>query len=125
RIEGLFDMFAQEGVAGEEGGLGLGLALAKRLIELHGGAIRASSDGRDQGSSFEITIPVAERNVVAESRPSRRETEGRSRLKPRHVLLVDDNEDTRELMAALLLSHGHRVVTAHDGPSALAALCDR
>jgi signal transduction histidine kinase len=125
RIEGLFEMFAQEGIAGEAGGLGLGLALAKRLIELHGGAIRASSDGRDRGSTFEITIPVAERNVVDESRPSRTEAKGGSRPKTRRVLVVDDNEDTRELMAALLLSHGHRVVTAHDGPSALAALCDR
>ena len=123
RIDSLFEMFAQEGIAGGQGGLGLGLAIAKRLIELHGGAIRASSEGRDRGSTFEVTIPVAAPNAAEPPPASRRRAE-LSRPVPRRVLLVDDNEDARELMSALLLSHGHRVVTAHDGPSALAALCE-
>jgi two-component system, sensor histidine kinase len=122
RIDSLFEMFAQEGVAGDQGGLGLGLALAKRLVELHGGAIRASSAGRDLGSTFEVTLPIAPVDFVDELQPSRIEAERVARSRARRVLVVDDNDDTRELMAAVLVTHGHDVATAHDGPSALAIL---
>jgi CheY-like chemotaxis protein len=125
RIDSLFEMFAQEGAAREHGGLGLGLPLAKRLIELHGGMIRGTSEGRDRGSTFEITLPFVEPDLASESRPPRVGSTYASPRQSRRVLVVDDNEDTRELMAAILVSRGHDVVTAHDGPSALAILGDR
>jgi len=125
RIDSLFEMFAQEGVVREHDGLGLGLPLAKRLIELHGGTIHASSDGRGRGSAFEIMLPIAEPDLAGESRPLRVETPSALPRRSRRVLVIDDNEDTRELMAAILVSRGHDVVTAHDGPSALAILGER
>jgi CheY-like chemotaxis protein len=125
QIDSLFEMFAQEGVVREHDGLGLGLPLARRLVELHGGMIRASSDGRGRGSAFEITLPFAEPDVTGESRPCRGETPSAVPRQSRRVLVIDDNEDARELMAAILASRGHDVTTAHDGPSALAILGDR
>ena len=122
-IDSLFQMFAQEGVSREHGGLGLGLPLAKRLMELHGGSIRASSEGRDHGSMFEITLPLADHPPTTDAAPAR--TRREARRDPRRVLVVDDTDDARVMLAALLSSHGHEVTVARDGPSALVLLGER
>lgn len=117
-LENVFAMFAQEQSALErsEGGLGIGLALAKGLVELHGGTISAHSAGPGQGSRFEVRLPHVAREqpqAQAEGGP------GASAQGPgRTVLLADDNADAVEVLAELLRLEGHVVEVASDGPSA-------
>ncbi len=112
----IFDMFVQERVTPDgAGGLGLGLGLVKRLVELHGGTVRASSEGVRQGASFEIRMPLAHEPVAA-ARP----TEKMEKLdRPLRAVVVDDAPDLRELVADLLRLRGHEVTTVEDGPSAV------
>ena len=116
----VFEMFvqAQQGVERKSGGLGLGLAIAKTLIELHGGAISVTSEGEGHGTEFTVTLPR-----YSQARTSRQNQSGPFVLptgKPRQVLIVDDNEDAAFLFSEALRRLGHTVVVAHDGPSALA-----
>ena len=122
-IDKVFAMFAQEhsAIDRSEGGLGIGLALAKGLVELHAGTVSASSDGTGRGSRFAVRLPypaiaegtepapVAESAGVAPSTPA----PGRT------VLLADDNRDAAEVMADLLRMSGHVVHTANDGLEAV------
>jgi len=101
------------------GGLGLGLALARHLIRLHGGNISAESQGSGQGSVFTVYLPVIEDDV-----PRTREAPTASPLAPAHehrrrILVVDDNPDAALGLERLLVHLGHRVHTALDGPAAL------
>jgi signal transduction histidine kinase len=100
-----------------EGGLGVGLALVKNLVELHGGNVQASSAGRGQGSEFVIHLPALKQAppavVQMEQKPSEPST-------PRKILVVDDSVDGARSLSILLSIFGHEVRTAHDGPSALA-----
>ncbi|MDP3760677.1 MAG: response regulator [Ramlibacter sp.] len=118
-LKTMFVMFAQEKAALErsEGGLGIGLALVKGLVELHGGAVSASSEGVGKGSRFVVKIPGAS---FAASQPGEA---GTAEPEPaaataRLVLLADDNRDASDLMAELLRMSGHTVHTAHDGTEA-------
>jgi signal transduction histidine kinase/CheY-like chemotaxis protein len=103
-----------------EGGLGLGLALVKSLVELHGGSVHAKSEGVGRGSAFEVWLPRATSAVKPSSVPPRpsaaRIAAARAAVR---ILLVDDNTDAAELFAEYLSSVGYDVRTAHDGPSAL------
>lgn len=110
----VFDLFAQaEGSLDRaKGGMGIGLTLVQNLVSLHGGSVRAESEGLGKGSTFIVRLPHAYR-----ARPSQAP-------KPRHVplaggkrdvLIVEDNEDSRELLAAMLKRRGHRVAAAPDG----------
>jgi len=122
-LENVFAMFAQEQTALErsEGGLGIGLALAKGLVELHGGRIRAHSEGPGTGSRFEVRLPQAVRgegHLGAASAPVVAPAAGRV------VLLADDNQDAAEVLADLLRLAGHEVHVANDGASA-ASLAQR
>jgi PAS domain S-box-containing protein len=117
-LQKVFAMFAQEQAALDraEGGLGIGLALAKGLVELHGGTITAHSAGLGQGSRFEVRLPLLEHpeeaaRVAPAAQPA---AGGRSRL----VLLADDNADAAEVLAELLRLEGHEVKVAHDGHAA-------
>ncbi|HEX7890164.1 MAG TPA: PAS domain-containing protein [Ramlibacter sp.] len=117
-LQKVFAMFAQEQAALDraEGGLGIGLALAKGLVELHGGTITAYSGGLGQGSRFEVRLPLLEHpdepaRVAPAAQPA---AAGRSRL----VLLADDNVDAAEVLAELLRLEGHEVKVAHDGHAA-------
>ena len=117
-LENVFAMFAQEQSALErsEGGLGIGLALAKGLVELHGGTISAHSPGRGAGSRFEVRLPhVAHpEETVGRADATPRVASGNGRV----VLLADDNADAVEVLAELLRLEGHQVQVAGDGQAA-------
>ena len=96
--------------------LGIGLALVKRLVELHGGEVEARSEGPGHGSEFIVRLPVAGA-VATASEPTQALAAGApSALR---VLVVDDNEDSADSLATLLTMGGHETATAHDGPEAL------
>jgi signal transduction histidine kinase/ActR/RegA family two-component response regulator len=121
----IFDVFAQgeRPLDRTEGGLGLGLTLVRRLTELHGGTVAASSEGRGRGSEFVIRLPVASGVAGLPSAPAELPS-GR----PLRVFVVEDNADAREALRLLLELWGHRVEEAADGPrgveAALAATFD-
>lgn len=118
QLDSVFEMFTQidHGPAWARGGLGIGLTLAKRLVELHGGSISAHSSGHGQGSEFVVRLPLA-------SQPSPAEEDGRAIPSPvtesRRVLLVDDNLDTATSLAVLFQIAGHETAVAHEGIAAI------
>jgi signal transduction histidine kinase/ActR/RegA family two-component response regulator len=116
-LERIFEMFTQVGGPGSEG-LGIGLALVRGIVELHGGRVDARSDGPGRGSRFRVTLPISTGTGAtmidgAASLPAARS--------PRRVLIVDDNVDAATMMASLLELHGHCVRVAHDAEGALEA----
>ena len=114
----LFQMFSQAAPALERshGGLGIGLALVRGLVERHGGTVEARSEGRGRGAEFIVRLPATE--APAASAPS---APGRARAPARRVLLADDNRDAADSLAAVLRALGHEVHVAYDGEEALAA----
>jgi PAS domain S-box-containing protein len=94
------------------GGLGIGLALVRRLVEMHGGSVRARSDGVGQGSEFIVRLPAVTAPATAAREPS---TDTSAARTARRILVVDDNQDSAESLALLLELSGHEVRTAHDG----------
>jgi PAS domain S-box-containing protein len=102
-----------------QGGLGIGLTLARSIVVLHGGTIEARSAGVGQGSEFLVRLPLLPPVVESPAvEPSQRAT----RMAGRRILVVDDNVDAAESLGALLRCLGAEVVTVHDGPAALEAL---
>jgi signal transduction histidine kinase/CheY-like chemotaxis protein len=106
---------AEHPLTGISGGLGIGLALVRRLVELHGGTTTAESAGLRRGSRFTVRLPALA-NAPPQALVRRRDNQP---PRGRRVLVVDDNHDTAESMAALLRLWGHEVEVAHDGPAAL------
>jgi len=108
----VFDVFVQGSISIDrsQGGLGIGLSLVRRLVELHGGRVHASSAGTGAGSTFQIRLP---RTEAAVSHDSVAEVGGAG-TKP-SVLLIEDNDDGREMMATMLASYGYTVLQARDG----------
>jgi PAS domain S-box-containing protein len=127
----VFDRFRQaEGsISRKQGGLGLGLAVARHLVELHGGAITAESGGIGKGSVFTVDLPLAqERRDPARAEERRREVErrrsrsgGSVRLDGVHVLLVEDDDDSRKLLGTMLKRYGARVTSTKSAAEALNA----
>lgn len=109
-LDTVFDMFVQERRGG--GGLGIGLTLVKRLLELHLGSVHAYSAGVGCGATFTVTIPIEEQ---AEEAPPESEIP-RTSASPLHIVLVEDNSDIRDTMRALLEAWGHHVEEAATGP---------
>ncbi|OAI55090.1 hypothetical protein AYO44_02825 [Planctomycetaceae bacterium SCGC AG-212-F19] len=120
----IFDLFVQgdRSVARTQGGLGIGLTLVKRLVELHGGTVAAHSEGLGQGSEFVVRIPVA--REAATGTPADEEHNRAASAPRRRVLVVDDNVDAAESLAVLLRLMRHEVRTVYDGPSALEVVRD-
>ncbi|MDB4963349.1 MAG: response regulator receiver sensor hybrid histidine kinase [Myxococcales bacterium] len=118
----IFDMFVQERVRSSgAGGLGLGLGLVKRLVELHGGTVRADSAGPDRGSMFSLEIPLASEALVESNLPAAATVPAQK--KSLRAVVCDDAADLRELVADLLRLRGHDVTVVEDGPSAVKMIC--
>jgi CheY-like chemotaxis protein len=118
----VFERFRQAATSARgRTGLGLGLAIAKELVEMHGGSIAATSGGRGTGSTFTVTLP----RLAENQQPAERLTRARSpneKLRSVRVLLVEDDEATRTLLATLLGSFGANVTAASSATDAEAAL---
>jgi signal transduction histidine kinase/ActR/RegA family two-component response regulator len=112
----IFEPFYQapQPLARRTGGLGLGLAIVRKIVELHGGSVRADSAGPGRGSRFELSLPLA----AAPALPA--DTAPVTAQQPRRILLVDDNEDAAAGTGTLLRQMGHTVDTAHNAAEALA-----
>jgi CheY-like chemotaxis protein len=105
-----------------QGGLGIGLALVKRLVEMHKGTVEARSEGLGKGAEFIVRLPAEDRPATWQP-PVESATKGRAVHTPEHrILVVDDNEDSAESMAELLELSGNIVQRAHDGLEALEAV---
>ena len=120
-VPGLFDMFSQVGAFPDrsQGGLGIGLALARSLVELHGGQLEVQSEGRDMGSTFSVRLPVIAEATADPTAPTGRGYDHGDQA--RRILVVDDNRDSADSLAMLLRLAGHAVETAYDGVEAVAA----
>jgi PAS domain S-box-containing protein len=116
----IFDMFSQvdRSVERSTGGLGIGLALVKGLVEMHGGKVTAMSAGEGKGSTFTVKLPAFER-TAAPLAPVRSESESHYAGPLRRILVVDDNRDSANSMAIMLKLMGNEVRTAHDGIEAI------
>ncbi len=114
----VFDLFVQgnQGAERAAGGLGLGLALVRSLVELHKGSVEARSAGPGRGSRFVVRLPKVALATAAERRPARHASVSPSR----RILIVDDNEDALMLLAEALAAEGHEIETAPDPLAALA-----
>lgn len=113
----VFEVFVQgeQSLDRAKGGLGIGLTLVKRLIELQDGTVRAYSEGPGKGSIFLIELP----RLTLPVRPRRGEKEPARRAGPLNVLVIDDNDDARIMLRTLLQISGHRVQEAATGPEAV------
>ncbi len=121
----VFDRFRQQDGATtrEHGGLGLGLSIVRHLVELHGGSIEARSEGKGQGATFVVRVPVAMmRTALPDGALEPSSIEGLPRLDGLTVLVVDNEPDARSLVAAVLENCGARVITAESTPAALDVL---
>jgi PAS domain S-box-containing protein len=105
----IFDLFAQG--EGSEGGLGVGLTLARMLVQFHGGTLEASSEGPGRGSEFIVRLPLGVPPATEPVAPRRRD----GAPARRRVLVIEDDEDTREVVRLLLEHDGHHVDTAASG----------
>lgn len=119
----VFDLFTQvdQSLDRHPGGLGIGLALVRRLVEMHDGTVEAVSFGKGQGSEFVVRIPLA----ISQPKSLRREElsfQDGEDTSPRRVLVVDDHADVAECLALLLKDLGHQVHTVYDGLSAFEAV---
>jgi signal transduction histidine kinase len=116
----IFEMFMQGDRSWDraQGGLGIGLTLVKRIVELHGGTITAHSDGPGQGSTFIVRLPVVREPSPALPR-ARRERECTAPAAPRRILVVDDERLSAASLEMLLRLEGHEIRTAHDGLEAV------
>jgi signal transduction histidine kinase/CheY-like chemotaxis protein len=121
KLPEVFEMFAQLGqsIDRANAGLGIGLTLARRLVELHGGTIEAHSDGAGRGATFLVRLPLA---TAIAPRPA---SEPAPRATGRRILVVDDNIDAAETLGALLELSGHAIRLAHTGHEALVAVAEQ
>jgi hypothetical protein len=131
----VFDRFRQaEGsISRRQGGLGLGLAVVRHLVELHGGNVSAESSGVGSGSTFTVDLPMAqERRDPARAEERRKEVERRRSLKGHkvrldgvHVLVVEDDADSRKLLGTMLKQHGAQVSSAASAKDAFSLFCEK
>jgi signal transduction histidine kinase len=116
-VPGLFEPFMQgkQSLARTEGGLGLGLALVKGIVELHDGDVRVDSDGPGRGATFTVRLPLLDADAAPPASMARPSAGARAR----RVLVVDDNSDAADSLADLVRMFGHHADVAYDGTTAL------
>src|SRR5262249_10224172 len=116
-IANLFDFFYQEddNLDRSEGGLGVGLAIVRTIVELHGGTVEAHSPGRGQGSEFIVRVPCAAASAQAAQQPQDPASAASTDLR---VLIVDDNVDAARSLAMMTRLLGYSAEVVHDGTSA-------
>ena len=117
----VFDLFVQEkqSIDRSGGGLGLGLAIVRSLVRLHGGEVAARSEGTGEGSEFVVRLPALDADARVQETRARATTNPPPPSTQRRVLVVDDNVDAADLLAFALEASGFATRTAHDGPDAL------
>jgi CheY-like chemotaxis protein len=116
----VFDLFVQESqpLARSQGGLGLGLAIVRNLVAMHGGQVSVSSEGKGHGSRFSVRLPLAPVQSVVPAQPDAT-TPAAAPCNGARVLVVDDNLDGAMMLADLLRAFGYDTRIAQDGPEAL------
>jgi signal transduction histidine kinase/CheY-like chemotaxis protein len=116
-LERIFEAFAQvdRSMDRADGGIGLGLALVRSIVHLHGGTVKARSEGLGKGTSFVVELPLAPKTLEVRTPSSALENLPASK----RVVVIEDNADIRELLSDLLSLGGHRVSCAEDGPGGL------
>jgi len=119
KLTRVFDLFTQmnRSFEGSQGGLGIGLSLAKRLVEMHGGSITADSAGAGLGSEMTVLLPVL--NEAPKIKRKTKRNKVSNRAKPRRLLIVDDNRDHADALTRLFRLTGNEVQTAYDGMQAV------
>ena len=121
-IERVFEMFSQveSALSRSRGGLGIGLSLTQRLVQMHGGSVKAYSDGLGKGSRFHVQLPLVRHGSATpeQASPPAQAVQASQGLS---ILVADDNADAAETLAALLELMGHRVTRANDGEAAVTA----
>lgn len=119
-LESIFEPFTQSDVSlhRTRGGLGLGLAVVKGLVEQHGGRVAAHSEGLGRGSEFVVRLPLTAESVAARPAP------GPATIPPRRIVVVEDHDDARDALQLLLTLQGHEVQTASDGLTGVALILD-
>ena len=118
----IFDLFTQgpRSLARTEGGLGIGLSVVRKLVDMHGGAVECHSDGVGLGSQFTVRLPLSQQQIASDAPPH-----CPTGTEKRRVLLIEDNPDTNLMLATGLREEGHEVFTAFDGRGGLAAALER
>jgi signal transduction histidine kinase/ActR/RegA family two-component response regulator len=124
RIGTIFELFAQaeNAIGRAQGGMGIGLALVRNLLHLHGGTISAHSDGIGHGSEFTVAFPLTDKR--AEPATQRPQRAAKKDGQPRRIVIVEDNPDVRELLRLKLRRLGHAVDAVADGPAGVETIVE-
>jgi signal transduction histidine kinase len=120
----IFNLFSQADVplARSRGGLGIGLTLVRTLVELHGGAVSARSDGIGKGCEMQVDLPVLVDSTLEPPESLRDEAPSREKAPKRRILVVEDNPDAQSMLKILLEMWGHEVTVASDGRAGIEAI---
>jgi CheY-like chemotaxis protein/anti-sigma regulatory factor (Ser/Thr protein kinase) len=123
-LRSIFDMFAQvpTSLDRSSGGLGLGLTLVRSLVELQGGSVSAESEGKGRGSVFTVRLPLATARSARASKGDEREGSAPTRATPERVVVIDDNDEVREMLVEVLEFDGYAVEQAASGPEGLSRI---
>ena len=126
RIDGIFEMFAQleNAIGRAQGGMGIGLSLVRNLVQLHGGAVTAKSEGVGKGSEFIVTLPLASSELLVQEKKSPAREVTVESMPARRIVIVEDNKDVRDLLALKLRRLGHDVIGVSDGLEGLRTIAE-